>query len=164
MLFSTSPTVARTCRSVSTLLVKFYISFSSALTILLHWNKYNLYQGTTNFLWHQSLAHKFKAKNILPLWIYSVITNKLKPSTTALVHIVCASNISSDIHKHFWHNTTSTYFSVTTTITNTLKTITKLKNQSLTHTPIHKLILTFSHRDLNGYSPSSRTTLFSLGI
>ena len=62
--FSTSPTVARTCRSV-TLYVHclsslhfLYFRFNNIITL----KQYNLYQGTTKFLCHQSLAHKFKAK------------------------------------------------------------------------------------------------------
>ena len=71
---------------------------------------------------------------------------------------MCASNISSDIHIHFWNNATSTYFPATTTITNTLKnTKSKWKNQSLWHTPKYKLILRLA-RSLwqTNHSPDSR--------
>ena len=42
------------------------------------------------------------SQSVLPLWTYSVITNKPKTSTTPLVHIVCATNKSKYIHTHFW--------------------------------------------------------------
>jgi hypothetical protein len=80
--------------------------------------------------------HSYYLINLKPkfltLWIYSVITNIYKPSTTVLVYTVRA--IIQKIFKLIYDIMQLPLFSATTTIKNNLKKHTKSK-QSLRQTP-----------------------------
>jgi hypothetical protein len=103
--FSTATTVART-RLSFTLCVHCRLSFRLPFIQVQQYcytEKHIMYTNNNSY-YLTNLKPKFSA-----LWIYSVITNIYKPSTTALVHIVCATNKSQDIQTHFWHYTTSVF-------------------------------------------------------